>query len=163
MGRGRRAYRGLRVYLPERMANQRKALSGITYTWGRWRHLRQQLQGRGSSPPEEVTGLCRAPSRLGKGIREALSPLRPAPPGSLLRASLAGPQDPRSDLGLPSPALLSEVGGTGRWGRGGGGVRGYHGGEAEADQGGGDVPVRPQDVPDALQAVLRRGQRAWAP
>lgn len=51
MGRGGRAYRGLRVYLPERMANQRKALSDITYTWGRGRPLHQQLQGRGPIAP----------------------------------------------------------------------------------------------------------------
>lgn len=66
----RGAYRGLRVYVPlrsklqpERMANQRKELSSIAYTWGRG-HQHLQLQERGVPPPKEVTGLQRVPSHL---------------------------------------------------------------------------------------------------
>ena len=63
---------------------------------------------------------------------------RPAPPCSLCRAIPAGPQDPG--------------------GRGRGGGESYREGEAQANQGGDDVPVHPQEALDPLQAVLGRGQ-----
>lgn len=70
MGLSGGAYRGLRVYVPlrsklqpERMANQRKELSSIAYTWGRGRQ-HPQLPERGMPPPKEVMGLQRIPSRL---------------------------------------------------------------------------------------------------
>ena len=75
----------------------------------------------------------------GEGAQGGPITPRPAPPCSLCRASPAGPQDPG--------------------GRGRGGGESYREGEAQADQGGDDVPVHPQEALDPPQAVLGRGQR----
>lgn len=62
---------------------------------------------------------------------------------------------------MPSPALWSgawpQAGGGAGGGEGAGSGRGYHGDEAEAGQGGHDVPVVPQEAPEPLQAVLAEG------
>lgn len=131
---GGRAYRWLTEYLPERMVNQMKELSSIAYAWG-W---------GGALVPAALGAHCPPTS---PGGRESGRPRHRQACSSLLpeQGEPAGPQDPG--------------GGGPRGTRAAGGGESYREGEAQADQGGDDVPVHPQEALDPLQAVLGRGQR----
>ena len=105
----------------------------------------------------------RTPGAGGRGalVPAALGAHRPPPPGGRESGRPRHPQACSSLLPVQGePAGPQDPGGGGPRGpRAAGGRESYREGEAQADQGGDDVPVHPQEALDPPQAVLGRGQR----